>query len=367
MTLADFLTRIAETYDRSAPMSSTAQRLLRRAEYHLSGYVPGGILIMGSGGKGRPTHTPWVGFFDPDETETPESGIYVVYLFSADLSIVSLCVMQGITELTRKLGPAQARERLTQDARAIRAAMSPVDGWDTTMQLASVGFRQLAYEAGTIVARGYATSSLPDDSVLRKDLSEGLAIYQRAIQAKRYLLQARPGEIGSSSTVEPEAEPGRDPLSGFKPKSHEDYVAFLAGRVLIKSRRHERLINEFSAWAVRQGFDASSEHPVDLVLRRQGASWLVEGKVLYAGNATQAVRAALGQLYAYRHFLYPLQPDLRLLALFAEPIGDAFASFLEEVGVASVWRVPDAWAGSDIARDAGLTGSVELAEPLTAS
>jgi hypothetical protein len=36
------------------------------------------------------------------------------------------------------------------------------------------------------------------------------------------------------------------------------------------------------------------EHPKDPVLRRDGREWLVEAKVLYQGNATNAVRAALG-------------------------------------------------------------------------
>jgi hypothetical protein len=357
MTLAEFLTRVSKTYEREGAMSSPAQVLLRQADVYLGGYVPGGIVIRGSGGKGRGTYTPWIGFFDPDETETPEAGIYVVYLFGADLASVTLSVMQGITRLSRQLGTAAARERLALDATAIRGSMGSIDDWDSTMELASTGFRQLAYETGTIAARRYLIDSLPQDAILREDLAKSLELYQAAVRAKRHLLQARPGDVVSSSVMRETADNSQDPLAGFKPKNSDDYVAHLVGRTLIKSRRHERLIADYSHWAGEHRFKVSSEHPVDLVLRSEKSAWLVEGKVLYNGNATDAVRAALGQLYAYRHFLYRAAPAMGLLALFAEPVGDGFVSFLEDYGVGSVWKDADSWSGSPSARDAGLTGA----------
>jgi hypothetical protein len=79
----------------------------------------------------------------------------------------------------------------------------------------------------------------------------------------------------------------------------------------------------------------------------------VEAKVLYQGNATNAVRAAFGQLFAYRHFLYQkLQPQL--VALFSEPIGDGYVAFLEACGIASVWKESRGWAGSATATSWGI-------------
>lgn len=358
MTLTEFLVTVSETYDRDAPMSSPAQTLLRRADTYLKDLVPGGIVIRGSGGKGRGTYTPWVGFFDPDETDTPEAGIYVVYLFSADLSFVTLSVMQGITHLSKQLGAAPARKRLQQDALAIQAAITPINGWDTTMALASTGFRQLAYEAGNIAARRYAVDELPTEPSLRQDLSRSLELYQAAVLAKRRLLQAEPGKITSSSVIQETSSIGADPLAGFKPKSADDYAAHMIGRTLIKSRRHEQLINSYGSWARDHGFKVSTEHPVDLVLRRDQHTWLVEGKVLYVGNATHAVRAAIGQLFTYRYFLYGPTKEARLLALFAEPVGDGFVTFLEECGIASVWKDINGWSGSMEARQSELTDSV---------
>jgi len=75
------------------------------------------------------------------------------------------------------------------------------------------------------------------------------------------------------------------------------------GRELIKRRSHEALIADFGAWCASLGFAIDTTvHPRDLVLRRPGEEWLVEAKVLYMGDATGAVRAALAQVLMYRFF-----------------------------------------------------------------
>jgi hypothetical protein len=127
--------------------------------------------------------------------------------------------------------------------------------------------------------------------------------------------------------------------------------------VLIKTRRHERLIREYGSWLATAGFRVSTNtHPRDLVAWRDEREWLIEAKVLYLGNATDAVRSALGQLYAYRHFLYPSDHRPGLVALFSEAVGPAFVSLLEEAGIASVWHQAGTWPGSAGALEAGLAG-----------
>src|SRR4051794_37539688 len=98
-SLRDFIYEIATTFDRSAPMSAPAQQLLRRAFFELDALTPVGFRVVGSGGAGVPATVPWFGFLDPDETTTPQEGLYVVYLFAADLGSVSLTLIQGITRL----------------------------------------------------------------------------------------------------------------------------------------------------------------------------------------------------------------------------------------------------------------------------
>jgi hypothetical protein len=90
VNLRDYFGAIAVAYKRDEGLNTPTQALLRRANEELADYAPGGITIIGSGGKGLPTFTPWVGFFNPDETTDPQEGIYVVYLLSADLAGLTL-------------------------------------------------------------------------------------------------------------------------------------------------------------------------------------------------------------------------------------------------------------------------------------
>lgn len=262
---------------------------------------------------------------------------------------MTLILLQGITKLDRALGHRDARELLTADAAAIRAALPAVAiaGLDTTVDLATSGFRQLGYSSACVVARRYEIAKLPPEPELREDLARFLAIYQAAIEAKRRL--AVTAVITTTASTKSQLDASQDDLlAHFRPKDDSDYVAQLEGRKLVKSRRHERLIAEYGRWAAGRGFAASTlEHPRDLILRKDGAEWLVEAKVLYGGNATHAVRAALGQLLTYTHFLWPppaAQPHL--LALFSEPIGNAYVDFLDGIGIAVVWKEGGTWRGS---------------------
>lgn len=160
-----------------------------------------------------------------------------------------------------------------------------------------------------------------------------------------------------------------DVLAHFKPKDSSDYVAHIKSRRMVKQRSHEAPIEDFGLWCARAGFEVSTAvHPRDLVLRRGREEWLVEAKVIYMGNATQAVRAALAQALMYRHFLHA-KPGPRLLALFSESVGDAYVAFLESHAVASVWRADrGGWkfsAGTAALQKPTLLNSVPLGDPPT--
>ena len=216
----------------------------------------------------------------------------------------------------------------------------------------STGARQREYTAANIACRVYSVGSLPAERELRSDLAHCLQLYSEAIAAKRDLLLTEPGVVSSPSS--PQVTPVTDVLRDFKPKDSSDYRAVLVGRELVKSRRHERMVAEFGAYAMDRGFLASTEHPQDLVLRRDGATFLVEAKVLYRNNATHAVRGAVGQLLSYSRFLYTANQRPVLVGLFSEPIGDAYVEFLDSLDVLSVWRETGSWIGSPSASTRGL-------------
>lgn len=349
--LGEYLAQVANTYNRFDGLSTPTQVMLKEAHHHLKEHVPPGLEIKGSGGKGVATHTPWIGFFNPDETDTPQRGIYVVFLFSADLEELVLTLNQGMEYLRKELGDKPARDRLSCDAGAIRTELERIgavaDRWDKDMDLRSRGTRQLAYVAGNIASVTYEVGDLPEEERLAADLDEILMIYERAIDVKQNLLLEAPGIISTPSSRKVSGRSAADPLAGFKPKSASDYTASLAGRVLTKSRRHERVVVEFSEHCKAQGFDTTTPHPCDLVVHTGKSVYLVEVKIVYRGNVTTAVRDAVGQLLAYSYFLFPDEKP-KLVAVFSEAIGSGYEIFLKGLGISAVWWENDKWTSSSI-------------------
>jgi hypothetical protein len=319
--------------------------------------VPGGLMVRSSGGRGKATFTPWLAVLDPDETESPQQGIYVVYLFSSNMRSLYLTLIQGVTQYLKKFGQREGRKRLAAEGTAIYENLpeDQVKDLIRNIKLGAGGFRQTGYESGTIGAKGYDLPSLPSEQEIRRDLLRFLSLYQAAIDVKRSLLQSRPGVIVSPSVQKKGV--AKDPLQYFKPNDSRNYVAYIQGQQMVKSRRHEKLIEEYAGWIIRKGYvPYNQECPKDLVLRRKDDEWLVEAKVLYRGNATEAVRAAVGQLLTYRHFLYLHDSHPRLLALFSEPVGEAYVGFLEHLGIESIWKSGNGWEGSANAKAGEVCG-----------
>lgn len=339
-------------------MRSAGHALLARASDELLPLLPAGLRVEGSGGKGVATFTPWIGVFDPDETETPQEGIYLVYIFAEQLDRVVLTLNQGVTKLRQRFPDAEARRRLRADADAVRAGLGDsAAGTADSVSFGTSRALQRAYEAGTIAAIEYRRDDLNDESRVVADLIRFVKLYQDAIVVKRALLQSEPGTVSSSSVERTSA--GSDPLRHFAPKDDHEYVVHLVGQSLVKSRRHETLVRDYGSLAVGHGFSAATNvHPRDLTLVKAAAEWLIEAKVVYSGNATNAVRETIGQLLQYRHFLYPADSNVRMVALFTEPVGDAYVALLNSIGIQAVWKSPNGWGGCDLAAADGLVPTV---------
>lgn len=296
----------------------------------------------------------------------PKKGLYLAYIFSADLKNVALTLQQGITWLEKRLGKGRAREdHLRRHAARLRSAVRRQErrGWVDEPDLKDKAARPKAYEAASVIAKVYDTAALPSDATLMEDLLLGIASLRRAEEADSVWWMS-----DAADALEMSYEPGghvrpvTDPLAGFRPKDSSDYVAEIRARQQVKKRNHEKLIKDFGGHIRERGYDPFTElqHPKDLILRRRGADretseeWLVEAKAVRNGNPTNAVREAVGQLYEYRHFLYLKRPAPFLIGLFSEEIG-AYAPYLEEQGIASIWRDGAKWGGSIKAQEWGMT------------
>ncbi|WP_411285728.1 MrcB family domain-containing protein, partial [Lapillicoccus sp.] len=296
MDLQGYLTEVAKGYETTS-MHSPGHALLHSAASEITPLLPAGLIVKASGGKGLATSTPWIGIFDPDETDSPQHGVYLVYIYSADMHRVVLTLNQGVTELLSRYPSRDARSRLAMDAAAIREKLDVVvaHGLLGEISFSSSGRLQRAYEAGNIVAISYDLASMPPAPALVEDLGRMIDLYGAAIAIKRSILMAAPGVVSSSSSQQTTA--AKDLLRDFAPKDDADYVSHLSGNAIVKTRRHETLVREYGELA--KGLDlcpATNVHPRDLTLVDEGVEWLVEAKVVYAGNATNAVRDAIGQL-----------------------------------------------------------------------
>lgn len=311
-------------------------------------------MIRGGGGQTNATFTPWIAFLDPDETESPQHGLYVVYIFSSDLRSVTLTLNQGVTRLEREFKRRGALTRLRENASNVRSILSPVEllRRDEDMAIGAVGWRQRAYLAGNIVAQRYSVDSFPTEEVLLADLRSFLSLYQDAAQSEFGLSSKRQVSHGGNQPAV------QDPAEGFDPNSEHDYVVFIESHRQVKSRRHEVVINQYRDWATEEGFRVSNqEYPRDLILRSPNQEWLIEVKVVYGGRTMEAARSAMAQLFSYQYFWYTVPgvpPPTGLVALFSEPIGEAFVRFLNSRGIMSVWKESVGWRGSLDARQAGL-------------
>jgi 5-methylcytosine-specific restriction enzyme MrcB-like protein len=354
MQLRELIERIGRQYDRKLPMDSGAQQLLRRAGDELRQWVPEGYLPVGSGGKGNGAICPWVAVFDPDETRTAQRGMYVVYLFAADMSTVTLSLNQGVTEIGQKLGRPAGRRALKGEAAAIRErfAAETIADLDQVIDLRSRADLPVDYEYGNIFARTYTIRALPDEVTMVADLRRFVQLYALALEARE-----DGHHDGDTAIVTPPRQHNpRKTSPEFKPKNDADYRQVMEGRELVKTRKHETLIKAYGTFLQGRGFDvATNVHPRDLIATADGCHWLIEAKIVRAGDGVGAAREALAQLLFYARFLYQSSEQVNKLALFNDSVGDACVDFLEELGIATVWRADGRWVGSSIACTVGLT------------
>lgn len=354
--LRGYLTSIAAGYD-SQSLHSPGHVLLRQAREILQPMIPGGLRVIASGGKGTPTFTPWIGILDPDEATTPEDGIYLVWIFKRDLEEVVLTLNQGVTALRKQMGTKASLPILRAQAERIRQALgSDLAGLDDEVDFGQDP-RQAGYAAANIASRTYACAEMPSEEQLREDLQRMLRLYQNAVWAKRNPVDSAGDGGATAGAGERPAQPEWIPKE-FKPKDRQDYLVQIQGRTeRRRGDRHELLLKQYAKHAKRLGHQPSNTkvHPRDLTLQVGYEEWLVEAKVVYNGNASQAARAAIGQLFEYAHFLYlPPTPRPRMMALFTEPLGSGFVGLFDALGIGVVWKGPNDWEASDLAREAGL-------------
>jgi hypothetical protein len=313
------------------------------------------VLVSGSG-QSLPL-VPWIAVLNPDVTSTAQRGNYVVYLYNVSLTRIYLSANQGSTQhrlnaVTRGLRNRAAELSALEELRAETSALTSGVGTTLLDMLAKnidLGapnnmFLPQGYEAGNVGAIEYDVTDLPDNITLTAHLRRMIHLNETIVSVKEEILAKHPGKITTAATT---TKPSQTHPQMFIPKDSSQYRTEVKSHTQTKSRRHEALLTNFYKWLKENNLVAANNvHPRDLTVDGPGLHWLVEAKTVPA-NAEIAVREAIGQLFSYRHFFYRqlTQPDPHLVALFTEPIGNAFALLLDSLGIESIWWNGTEWDG----------------------
>ena len=146
------------------------------------------IAVSASCGIGNWANVPWISFLDRRETDTPQDGVYCVYLFRQDMSGVYLTLNQGVTKLTNDLGWSAASGKLRAKAREIRQEVPALasKGFSLSDDIAlrvdhGLGGR---FASSTIAHKLYLKGQVPSDSELVADLKAVFDAYTRYVTDK---------------------------------------------------------------------------------------------------------------------------------------------------------------------------------------
>jgi GH25 family lysozyme M1 (1,4-beta-N-acetylmuramidase) len=210
--LRSLIGEIGAKYDRRLPMSSEAQMLLRQARVEFEQWIPAGYRV--EGGRGRAAATPSIAVYTA--AETSRSGLYVAYLFAADMSTVTLSLNQGINEIADHVGRASARRTLTWEAADIRASLRSRDIADLDMVFDLHSSTPLAidYQRANVVSRTYQLDALPSERTMVADLRRFIRLYALALGTRGR--GGQPDGRAKETTVQSPA----DTKSAGKPKTN---------------------------------------------------------------------------------------------------------------------------------------------------
>ena len=151
------------------------------------------IKVDCSPGKGQWAEIPWFGIFLPECTTSASSGVYIVYLFSANFENVYLSLAQGVTEVRDEF--KKSTEKVLKNRSELICVRIPeyADFFSNkTVDLRGISKLAKDYEPSIAFHKSYQISSLPNSDELNLDLKRMVNLYQ--------ILVSRGGIDNASST-----------------------------------------------------------------------------------------------------------------------------------------------------------------------
>ena len=367
MSLRELLSAPAERdYDHTGDSQQPAQKALLNSRKKLLDYVPIGYHVKKSGVAVNLPVIPWLSILNPELTRTTQAGLYIVYLYSADMKKLFLSMNQGYTrheEVAEESGFKGKAKRERSCATLRSEAHDLLIGLEVrglvpdrnieVISLGADGGLPRGYEAGHIVGFEYNFSKFPHEEILQSDLDAMFTIYDatRAIndeirslgKKERITVSKDPKSVITKSTK-------TDITAGFfEPRTTSEYVAHFTKMTYQVSPLHEALLTEFAKYAEAKLWEPKNKKigARDLVLvGKTGTEILVEAKTV--GQSQEiAVRQAIGQLFSYRYVYYDGK-DIPLVALFNRPIAELWQGLLTSLKIDFIYSHENKWEGSGL-------------------
>lgn len=367
MSLRELLsTPAALGYDHTGNSHQPAQKELVKSREELHRFIPVGYRIKKSGVAVNLPVIPWISILNPELTTTTQAGLYIVYLYSADMKKIYLSMNQGYTrhEEVAALAGFKGKARHARACETLRAeAIDLLEGLKSrelvpsrnvsTISLNAHGDLPKGYEAGHIAGYEYSFSNFPKEEVLQNDLDSMFTIYDATREIN--------DEIRSSGekeriTVSKDPKtvvkmPAKTDISTgfFEPRTTSEYVAHFTKMTYQVSPLHEALLTEFAKYAESKSWEPKNKKigARDLVLvGKSGLEILVEAKTV--GRSQElVVRQAIGQLYSYRYVYYQGK-DMPLIALFNRPIAELWQGLLTSLNIDFIYSHESRWEGTGL-------------------
>lgn len=190
--MASFLDRfreVRETPFKTVPdLWSTMGQLKARLETLPSVQSRPELQIDWSLGKGVWASVPWIAVMDERETTSTQTGLYIVFLVSRDLSEIHLCLMQGTTELVNEHKQSGALPILRARSDQYRALIPDLAAagfrLDDDVDLGAEGWRAQSYKAGCVAHLPFATDDLPSDEALEHVMEALVQAYETVLTGR---------------------------------------------------------------------------------------------------------------------------------------------------------------------------------------
>jgi len=367
MTLNELLISPAELgYSKKLGQKQPAQVALRKMKHELVKYIPTGYRVRVSGSAVNIPEIPWLSILNPELTTTTKAGLYIVYLYSADLKTLYLSMNQGYTRhkevaeasgFRGKEAIERALKTLKSETKDLAKALT-LNGPTSNSAINSINLKSLGelprgYESGHITGFKYNISSMPSERQLCDDLDFMFTVYDAVREVNDNLRSnTKINRITLSRDVNAKASPSELRVKDqgfFEARTREEYVASFTKFSYQVSPLHEALINDFAEFVKTKNWKPLNKkiQNRDLVIQDDsGYEILIEAKSI--GKSQElVVRQAIGQLFAYRYVYYQGK-NIPMIALFNREINEIWQGLLESLDIYYIFAKDKTWHGSGI-------------------